>query len=120
MEPSLRRAVVAVMQPADTPVAPVRSYQPKEVMPSRAPLCAWIAACSVLVPIAAAAQERLADEIVEAIGREGPRAIAIRAAVDVVSSRHASHFRIRVWRTAARVLASPSSCRSSSRSPSSG
>ena len=53
-------------------------------MPSRAPLCAWIAACAVVVPIAAWAQERPAHEIVEAIVRDGPRAIAIRSDVDVV------------------------------------
>jgi outer membrane protein, heavy metal efflux system len=53
-------------------------------MPSRAPLCAWIAACAVVVPIAGRAQERPAPEIVEAIVRDGPRAIAIRSDVDVV------------------------------------
>jgi cobalt-zinc-cadmium efflux system outer membrane protein len=53
-------------------------------MPSRAPLRAWIAACAVVVPIAAWAQERPAPEIVEAIVRDGPRAIAIRSDVDVV------------------------------------
>lgn len=53
-------------------------------MPSRAPLRAWIVACAVAVPIAAVAQERPAPEIVEAIVRDGPRAIAIRSAVDVV------------------------------------
>ena len=53
-------------------------------MPSRAPLCAWIAACAVVVPIAGWAQERPAPEIVEAIVRDGPRAIAIRSDVDVV------------------------------------
>jgi cobalt-zinc-cadmium efflux system outer membrane protein len=53
-------------------------------MPSRAPLCAWIAACTVVVPIAALAQERPAHEIVDAIVRDGPRAIAIRSDVDVV------------------------------------
>ena len=53
-------------------------------MPSRAPLCAWIAACAVVVPIGAWAQERPAPEIVEAIVRDGPRAIAIRSEVDVV------------------------------------
>jgi cobalt-zinc-cadmium efflux system outer membrane protein len=53
-------------------------------MPSRAPLCAWIAACAVVVPIVAWAQERPAPEIVDAIVRDGPRAIAIRSDVDVV------------------------------------
>ena len=53
-------------------------------MPSPAPVCAWIAACTVVFPIAALAQERPAPEIVEAIVRDGPRAIAIRSEVDVV------------------------------------
>ena len=53
-------------------------------MPSRAPVCAWIAACAVVIPIAAWAQERPASEIVEAIVRDGPRATAIRSDVDVV------------------------------------
>lgn len=47
-------------------------------------MCAWIAVCAVLVPIVAWAQERPAPEIVEAIVRDGPRAIAIRSDVDVV------------------------------------
>ncbi len=59
-------------------------------MPSRAPLCAWIAACAVVVPIVAWAQERPASEVVEVIVRDGPRAIAIRSGVDVVrSDQHA-------------------------------
>lgn len=53
-------------------------------MSSRAPRCAWIAACAVVVPMVAGAQERPAPEIVEAIVRDGPRAIAIRSDVDVV------------------------------------
>jgi cobalt-zinc-cadmium efflux system outer membrane protein len=53
-------------------------------MPSRALLCAWIAACAVVVPIVAAAQERAAPDVVEAIVRDGPRAIAIRSDVDLV------------------------------------
>ena len=53
-------------------------------MPSRAPLCAWFAACVVAVPFVALAQERSADEVVDAIVRDGPRAIAIRSDVDVV------------------------------------
>jgi outer membrane protein, heavy metal efflux system len=61
-------------------------------MPSRAPLRAWIAACAVVVPIAAWAQERSAPEIVDAIVRDGPRAIAIRSDVDVV--RGGQHARL--------------------------
>ena len=53
-------------------------------MSSRAPLCAWFAVCAVVVPTTASAQERPAREIVEAIVREGPRAVAIRAEVEVV------------------------------------
>jgi outer membrane protein TolC len=53
-------------------------------MPSRAPLCAWLAACAVVVPIFASAQERPAQEVVAAIVRDGPRASAIRADVEVV------------------------------------
>ena len=53
-------------------------------MPSRAPLCAWFAACVVAVPFVALAQERPADEVVDAIVRDGPRAIAIRSDVAVV------------------------------------
>jgi len=53
-------------------------------MPSRAPLRAWIAACALVLPSAAPAQERRAQDVVDAIVRDGPRAIAIRADVDVV------------------------------------
>lgn len=53
-------------------------------MPSRAPLRAWIAACAVVVPIAAWAQEHPVQAIVDAIVRDGPRAAAIRSDVDVV------------------------------------
>ena len=53
-------------------------------MPSRAPLRSWFAVCVVAVPIVAVAQERPAHEIVDAIVRDGPRAMAIRADVEVV------------------------------------
>lgn len=53
-------------------------------MPSRAPVCAWIAACVLASPSLAIAQDRSAQELVDIIVREGPRAIAIRAEVDVV------------------------------------
>lgn len=53
-------------------------------MPSRAPLRAWIVACALVLPSVASAQERPAQDIVEAIVRDGPRAIAIRADVEVV------------------------------------
>lgn len=54
-------------------------------MSSRAPLCAWIVACALVLPSAAPAQERSAQDVVDAIGRDGPRAVAIRAEVDVVN-----------------------------------
>jgi outer membrane protein, heavy metal efflux system len=59
-------------------------------MPSRAPSCAWIAACVLFATADAAAQERSAQEIVEAIVRDGPRAAAIRADVEVVRSEQAA------------------------------
>ena len=55
-------------------------------MPSRAPVCAWLAAGALMLPSGVVAQERTAREIVEAIVRDGPRAIAIRSGVDVVRS----------------------------------
>lgn len=61
-------------------------------MPSRAPLCAWIAACALVLPSVAVAQERRAEDVVDAIVRDGPRAIAIRADVDVV--RREQHARL--------------------------
>ncbi len=53
-------------------------------MSNRAPLCAWVAACVLAVPSMGAAQERAARDVVETIVREGPRAAAIRAEVEVV------------------------------------
>jgi hypothetical protein len=47
-------------------------------------VCAWIAACALVLPSAVAAQERTAEDIVETIVREGPRAIAIRSEAEVV------------------------------------
>jgi outer membrane protein, heavy metal efflux system len=61
-------------------------------MPSRAPVCAWFAVCAVVVPTVALAQERPAHEIVDAILRDGPRVLAIRADVDVV--RREQHARL--------------------------
>lgn len=48
-------------------------------MPTRAPWCAWIAACLVVVPAGARAQDRSPQENVDAIVRDGPQAAAIRA-----------------------------------------
>jgi multidrug efflux system outer membrane protein len=59
-------------------------------MPSRAPLCAGIAACVLFASAPAKAQERSAQDVVEAILRDGPRAAAIRADVDVVRKEQAA------------------------------
>jgi outer membrane protein TolC len=53
-------------------------------MSSPAPACAWIAVCALAWPAGALAQERSAQDVIDAILRDGPRAIAIRAEVDVV------------------------------------
>lgn len=59
-------------------------------MPNRAPVRAWLVACSVAMPAASGAQTRTVDELVETIVREGPRAVAIRAEVEVVRRDQAS------------------------------
>lgn len=59
-------------------------------MPSRAPLCAWVAACVLFASAHAEAQERSAQDVVEAVLRDGPRAAAIRADVDVVRKEQAA------------------------------
>lgn len=53
-------------------------------MSSRAPVCAWLVACAVVIPTAGRAQTRTAEDLVETIVRDGPRAIAIRAEAEVV------------------------------------
>lgn len=53
-------------------------------MSSRACLRAWLAVGALVAPASAVAQERSARDLVETIVREGPRAIAIRAEVEVV------------------------------------
>lgn len=55
-------------------------------MPSRAQVCAWIAAVSVLAPVIAAGQDRTEREVVELIVRDGPQARAIRAETEVTRS----------------------------------
>jgi outer membrane protein, heavy metal efflux system len=52
-------------------------------MPTRAQVCAWIAAVGLLAPSVAAGQDRAEREVVELIVREGPQARAIRAEVEV-------------------------------------
>jgi outer membrane protein, heavy metal efflux system len=63
-------------------------------MPTRAPRCAWIAACALALPTVAAAQAARSDDVVELIVREGPRAVAIRAELDIVQREQAAR---RVW-----------------------
>ncbi|MEO5818910.1 MAG: TolC family protein [Vicinamibacteraceae bacterium] len=53
-------------------------------MPTRAPLGAWIAACAFSLPSIVTAQTPRPDDVVELIVREGPRAVAIRAELEVV------------------------------------
>jgi cobalt-zinc-cadmium efflux system outer membrane protein len=53
-------------------------------MSSRAPVRAWLAACALALPSLGAAQSRTVQEVVETIVRDGPRAVAIRAEVEVV------------------------------------
>jgi outer membrane protein, heavy metal efflux system len=53
-------------------------------MPNRARLCAWVAACALVLPTAALAQVLTAQDVVDIAVREGPRAAAIHAEVDVV------------------------------------
>lgn len=52
-------------------------------MPTRAQVCTWIAAAGLLVPHAAAGQDRTEREVVDLIVRDGPRARAIQADVEV-------------------------------------
>lgn len=53
-------------------------------MSSRAPVCAWLAACALVFPPAARAQDLRAQEVVDVIVRDGPRAVAIRSDVEIV------------------------------------
>src|ERR671912_3014626 len=52
-------------------------------MPTRAQVCTWIAAVSLLAPSVAAGQGRTERDIVELIVRDGPQARAIRAESEV-------------------------------------
>ena len=52
-------------------------------MPTRAQVCAWIAAFGLVAPSLAIAQDRTEREIVELIVRDGPQAAAIRAETEV-------------------------------------
>ena len=53
-------------------------------MPTRAQVCAWIAAVGLVVPSVAAAQDRAERDVIDLIVRDGPQARAIRAEADVV------------------------------------
>lgn len=53
-------------------------------MSSRALLSAWVVACVLAAHGTAVAQDRAARDVIDAIVRDGPRAMAIRAAVDVM------------------------------------
>ncbi|MCA1560606.1 MAG: TolC family protein [Acidobacteria bacterium] len=52
-------------------------------MPTRAQVCTWIAAVSLLAPSVAAGQDRTERDVVELIVRDGPQARAIRAGAEV-------------------------------------
>jgi cobalt-zinc-cadmium efflux system outer membrane protein len=53
-------------------------------MPTRAKVCAWIAACGLVMPALASAQNRSERDIIDVIVREGPQGRSIRAAAEVV------------------------------------
>jgi cobalt-zinc-cadmium efflux system outer membrane protein len=59
-------------------------------MPSRAPLCAGLAACAVSLIVSSSAHAQRTQEVVDLILREGPRAVAIRAEVEVVRREQAA------------------------------
>ena len=63
-------------------------------MPSRAPLRAGLAACALSLSPWSAAHAQRAQELVDLIVREGPRAVAIRAETEVVSREQAAR---RAW-----------------------
>ena len=52
-------------------------------MPTRAQVCAWIAAFGLVAPSVVAGQDRTEREVVELIVRDGPQAMAIRAETEV-------------------------------------
>ena len=60
------------------------------VMPSRAPLRAGLAACALSLTPWSAAHAQRAQDVVDLIVREGPRAVAIRAETEVVSREQAA------------------------------
>jgi outer membrane protein, heavy metal efflux system len=63
-------------------------------MPSRAPLRAGFAACAVSLIVSSSARAQRTSEVVDLILREGPRAVAIRAEVEVIRREHAAR---RTW-----------------------
>jgi outer membrane protein, heavy metal efflux system len=63
-------------------------------MPSRAPLRAGLAACALSLTPWSAAHAQRAQDVVDLIVREGPRAVAIRSEAEVVSPEQAAR---RAW-----------------------
>ena len=61
-------------------------------MPTRAQVCAWIAAAGLLTPSIAAAQDRTERDVVELIVRDGPQARSILAESEV--TRHEQRARL--------------------------
>ena len=61
-------------------------------MPTRAQVCAWIAAAGLLTPSVAAAQDRTERDVVELIVRDGPQARSILAESEV--TRHEQRARL--------------------------
>lgn len=59
-------------------------------MSSRARAYAWLVACAAVSPSVGVAQTRTAEELVDTIVHSGPRALAIRAEVDVMRRDQAS------------------------------
>jgi cobalt-zinc-cadmium efflux system outer membrane protein len=53
-------------------------------MPTRTQVCAWIAACGLVLPSLALAQDRSERDVVDLIVRDGPQARSIRAESDVI------------------------------------
>ena len=63
-------------------------------MPSRAPLRAGFAACAVSLIVSSSAHAQRTHDVVDLILREGPRAVAIRAEVEVIRREQAAR---RTW-----------------------
>jgi len=53
-------------------------------MPTRARVCAWIAAVGLVAPSLAASQDRTERDVVDLSVRDGPQALAIRSEIEVI------------------------------------